>query len=200
MNFKLCNTCALEKQLTEFYSDKSAKDGYRGCCKLCQNLKHAEKRKLIRAGCGVKAVENKVCNRCKELKPASGFFKDAANGDGLYSICKVCKTQSTNKWRDDNREHYNAYMKNKNKEHYPKDRIRRYGLKPEQHEQMISDQKNVCAICGGNPPDGKPLVIDHCPNKGTVRGLLCYTCNRDMSILDKAEKLKKCVAYKNKNS
>jgi hypothetical protein len=35
---KICKTCKQEKELTEFYKDKSFKDGYRANCKPCKDI------------------------------------------------------------------------------------------------------------------------------------------------------------------
>ena len=34
----------------------------------------------------------KTCRKCGEIKPISGFFRRAANADGLTHFCKVCST------------------------------------------------------------------------------------------------------------
>lgn len=41
----------------------------------------------------------KVCNRCKQSKAKSQFFRDAANGDGLQRRCKACQVESRRKRR-----------------------------------------------------------------------------------------------------
>jgi len=32
---KICRTCKQTKPISEFYKDRSRKDGFRGCCKIC---------------------------------------------------------------------------------------------------------------------------------------------------------------------
>lgn len=63
--------------------------------------------------------------------------------------------------------------------------IRRYGITPEQFDQMLHDQSGLCAICGDKPdPDGRGayarLHIDHCHATGEVRSLLCGRCNQGL--------------------
>lgn len=36
MKTKICKKCGIEKQLSEFHKDKTAKDGYRSACKKCR--------------------------------------------------------------------------------------------------------------------------------------------------------------------
>lgn len=140
---------------------------------------------------------SKICNRCSILKTFDKFFRCSQSSDGYYSICKQCKTESTLKWRDNNRETYNAGMraynqKNRRRVHYKS----HYKMTPEQYDEMLSLQGNVCAICKEkNKSLKRPLVIDHCHSTGKVRGILCYGCNRAIAILDNADKLKTAMQY-----
>lgn len=47
----------------------------------------------------------------------------------------------------------------------------------EEYENMAENQNHVCAICE-KPQKNKWLAVDHNPNTGEVRGLLCENCNR----------------------
>lgn len=53
---------------------------------------------------------------------------------------------------------------------------RTYGLAPGQYDQMLENQDGRCAICRRKPRNRR-LAVDHDHNTGTVRGLLCHTCN-----------------------
>ncbi len=143
-------------------------------------------------------MNNKICNRCGVSKNLDCFFNDRHCADGKYSICKECKTETTMKWREKNKDHYNTYMRTKNRENYPKDRLRRYGITVEQHAVMKTEQNDLCAICNKPQLGKRPLVVDHDHSTGKARGLLCYGCNRLMVLLDNPELLHKATAYKNK--
>ncbi len=60
---------------------------------------------------------------------------------------------------------------------------RRYGLVPGERDAMEVRQNGVCAICG-KPPSKRRLHVDHCHScakidkRGSIRGLLCFQCNR----------------------
>jgi ribosomal protein L44E len=41
----------------------------------------------------------KFCNKCKTGKEAKDFVRSKANGDGLYSYCKVCHTNKVKKYQ-----------------------------------------------------------------------------------------------------
>lgn len=139
----------------------------------------------------------KVCNRCFVEKELTEFFKDKNHSTGRYSFCKKCKNETTAKWRSENRERYNSYVRSYNKKnrrriHYKQ----KYGITVEQYEGMLECQGKVCWICqktNGNAE--KSLVIDHNHQTGKVRGLLCYGCNRAISILEKPDLLKRATEY-----
>jgi hypothetical protein len=63
-----------------------------------------------------------------------------------------------------------------------RNRIRRYGVGKKLWDKMLENQNGTCAICDRNPE-----VVDHCPQKAIVRGLLCGKCNVWLAILDNNE-------------
>lgn len=50
---------------------------------------------------------------------------------------------------------------------------KKYGLTPEQFDDLKKKQEDRCAICG----DPAPLSVDHDHQTNEVRGLLCRKCN-----------------------
>lgn len=76
-----------------------------------------------------------------------------------------------------------------------------YGISLERFKEMRDSQNGVCAICG-KPETMKfrgvvaSLSIDHCHKSGSVRGLLCSSCNRGIGILgDSPERLRAAADY-----
>lgn len=63
----------------------------------------------------------------------------------------------------------------------------RYGLEIEDYDQMYINQGGRCGICGSEEPGGskKHFVVDHSHLDGHIRGLLCFRCNRDISVFDR---------------
>ena len=61
---------------------------------------------------------------------------------------------------------------------------RMYNITPEQYDEMLKRQNGTCAIC--KRPESKfsvkgavmALAVDHDHAAGTIRGLLCFRCNR----------------------
>lgn len=50
----------------------------------------------------------KQCTKCGEVKPESEFHKKAAAKSGLMSQCKVCRSLTSQKWRENNHERHLA--------------------------------------------------------------------------------------------
>jgi hypothetical protein len=74
-----------------------------------------------------------------------------------------------------------------------RERFRRYGVTPEQYQEMIKVQDNLCAICG-QPPSPSPrtswregdwdLAVDHDHTTGKRRDLLCHRHNLGLGLFD----------------
>lgn len=65
----------------------------------------------------------KFCNKCKESKVLTNFYKDKTHKDGFSSFCKPCKLSGNNisrlKHIDRDKQHKKEYYQ-KNKEHFYK--------------------------------------------------------------------------------
>lgn len=53
---------------------------------------------------------------------------------------------------------------------------RTYGITAAEYQALLETQDGRCAICR-RLPRRRRLAVDHDHNTGTVRGLLCFTCN-----------------------
>lgn len=94
------------------------------------------------------------------------------------------------KWREQNREKYNAWAKEYNKnngykwETHTKEWKKYYSLKKkynlteEDFLYLLEKQQNKCYICGKHNSDIlRGLAVDHDHITGKIRGLLCSKCN-----------------------
>lgn len=55
---------------------------------------------------------------------------------------------------------------------------RKYGITPEQWEDIYRKQNGCCFVCGRHQSMlNRRLCVDHCHTTGKVRGLLCTNCN-----------------------
>jgi len=100
-----------------------------------------------------------------------------------------------------NKDKINEKIKNYNKEN-PEKRKNAilknvYGITLDQYNQMFEKQKGKCAICKRHQKDlTRTLCVDHNHKTKKVRGLLCLTCNTDVSVVE--NRLKEMLKYLNK--
>jgi hypothetical protein len=70
----------------------------------------------------------------------------------------------------------------------------RYKITLEQYNEILNNQKSLCAICGCS--QSAKLHVDHCHSIGKVRGLLCGSCNRALGLMkDNIDFLNKAIIY-----
>jgi hypothetical protein len=63
----------------------------------------------------------------------------------------------------------------------------KYGITTEQRSKMLSEQDGKCALCLRPESDAgkRGLAVDHSHDEtGTVRGLLCFTCNTALAKVE----------------
>jgi hypothetical protein len=168
--------------------------------------------------------EKRCTGKCGLVRPASDFFviRDKRNWKGLSAACRECTAERKRDWRDQNRERHNANARRYAAENSEKinvrrrrdaltdeqvererDRVRRlkYGLLLGAYAALLEAQGGACAIC--RKPEtatyrGKvrALAVDHSPNTGEVRGLLCFRCNVGLGKFgDDAERLRAAADY-----
>lgn len=56
-------------------------------------------------------------------------------------------------------------------------KFKQYGITIQDYNRMFAEQSGHCKMCGGSPLEGQSLHVDHDHTTGTVRGLLCVSCN-----------------------
>jgi hypothetical protein len=157
----------------------------------------------------------KVCGRCKEEKQFDQFGK---KGNGYQSYCVRCRRIKQKEWVEANPERMqrrrdrakqwakdNPEKKRKHGLDWKKRNIesvrekgfayhieKTYGLSVDEYNKILENQNALCAICKEN----KKLWIDHNHSTGTVRGLLCPSCNSLIGYLETYEHLlTKAVQY-----
>jgi hypothetical protein len=114
---KICSTCGIEKEHTEYYRRVETSDGLRNTCKDCTNKKTpTDNNAILEKKCNVckqyvqlnlflrdertalgygmvclECSRSKVCSKCKERKDHSFFSTNNLARDGLRSACKPCE-------------------------------------------------------------------------------------------------------------
>lgn len=114
---------------------------------------------------GAKAT--RVCTVCgKERKIAWGR-QDRPDYQPDTYVCKYCKPPK-------NGPRYVTFDMQDYQRRW--NWLKRYGITPEQYDEILEEQGGVCKICK-NLPGKYRLHVDHDHETGKVRGLLCVTCN-----------------------
>lgn len=145
---------------------------------------------------------SKLCRKCGITKALSEFVK---NKDRYQYLCKACKRNKENKryGREEVKQKYQAYWVRAKLSH--KDRFfkRTYGISLEDYQNLLKQQNNACAICerqesvlDKRTKEPRRLAVDHDHETGTIRGLLCMSCNVGLGKFgDNQETLRKALNY-----
>ena len=135
----------------------------------------------------------KTCIKCKETKGHDLYYKATNSRDGFQSVCKAC-----DRIRRKKQYHEKPELSHKSMI------ARKYGITIDQYDSIWSAQGCKCAICGAEKNyrtiKGKKtetrMAVDHCHTTGNIRGLLCYTCNVGIGMLqDDTNILKAAINY-----
>ena len=72
-----------------------------------------------------------------------------------------------------------------------------YGITESEYWEIYEHQEGYCFICRRANGRRKRLSVDHCHATGTVRGLLCTACNRNVlgHLRDDPEALRRGATY-----
>ena len=131
----------------------------------------------------------KVCSKCKEVKPLTEFVKRKRNKSGVGSRCNICANKQNQEYRKKV-----GYKDDRNTRY-----LRQYGITLETYNSMLEAQKGLCNICGSSSPRRKGwnhFCVDHCHQTGKIRGLLCGSCNSALGLMkDKKQILLNMIHY-----
>lgn len=126
----------------------------------------------------------KICKGCQEEFPIADF-KFCTRTDGrtyCHPYCDECRKGYHRNYYQQRVAEDPEYGRNCSR----KSTLAKYGLTPEEYQEMFDAQRGLCAICGrapeGNGVSKHNLVVDHNHDSGKVRGLLCDFCNRGLGI------------------
>lgn len=127
-----------------------------------------------------------TCSICREAKIGTEFRWSLYKRD---SYCKICR-------RAKDRERY------KNSNGAGKDRVfdqslrRLYGITLAQYNEMLAEQKHLCALCGEVPDTDRRMHVDHNHVTGKIRALLCHHCNLLLgNAKESTGRLRQAIAY-----
>ena len=84
--------CGKLKKESEFPKDRTRKDGLHQRCKACKNAYSRQHYKTMVDNTQDGGAGLKTCSSCGKQKPRSEFSRDRTKKDGLYHLCKVCRS------------------------------------------------------------------------------------------------------------
>jgi hypothetical protein len=119
-------------------------------------------------------VDEITCRQCGIPKPRTDFPKDR---NRVRTRCKPCFRLYVAEWRN------RPGKRERQVEHRRRATLAKFGLTAEHYDLMLTAQGGACAICE-QPPDGKPLCVDHDHATNRVRALLCVRCNFNVGLVE----------------
>lgn len=157
-------------------------------CPKCTERK--DKRAKMCQSCHFGPIgKTKTCTSCGVEKPTSEFRIHTRKNPRPRSHCKVCESEAQRERsrRPENKDRMKFNRRNWEKKN-PKAhrriqirrRLRNKGCPENQLDQWIDRYLATthCEICRELPQDRwKSLHVDHCHQSGTIRGLICGSCN-----------------------
>lgn len=100
------------------------------------------------------------------------------------------KRETDKLWKANNADRVRASQKRWRDTHPDRHIKVKFGLTTDQYESVLVKQGGLCAICQKpekiiDPRTGslRRLAVDHCHKTGTLRGLLCTSCNHGIGKL-----------------
>jgi hypothetical protein len=112
----------------------------------------------------VRGDSSRVCLRCGYKKPIEEFpLRSHAHDRSRSTRCRACTSEM----------------------HKHKLWEKRFGMTPQDYEDLLQQQNGVCALCGQpETKRGGMLAVDHDHVTGRVRGLLCTRCNWAIGMME----------------
>lgn len=123
---------------------------------------------------------------------AKTYFREYKRKKRLDPIYREQEAQKQREYRATNKE--KTLLSGRNSER--KRRLRRYNISELEYNQLFTNQRFCCAICGTQSPTTKSWHLDHCHKTGKVRGILCHHCNLMLgNAKDNLQTLEKGILY-----
>ncbi len=142
---KKCITCGSLRSTSQFYKSTRSKDGFQQSCKACIKKKKSETKTIEKKSPKGKKTGTitKTCSGCGKKKDSSAFSKDRTKKDGLYHLCKTCRSA----YRLKNKQTNKAVKEKKNslpKQQHNTKAVALSGIA----NASTAVAKSVCSVCG----------------------------------------------------
>lgn len=143
---------------------------------------------LHRPLCQACEATYKWCPKCGYAMVREAFHHDVRNRDGLSGMCRRCISEKHKK-------HHYTYSPEQRRRSKLKSR---YGVTPEQFDEMVERQAGLCAICSVSLKSDVDRFahVDHCHETMIFRGVLCAPCNKGLGhFRDDVDRLTAAALY-----
>lgn len=146
-----------------------------------------------------KKTGRKTCTRCGHTKHVTKFYARHYNRDGRMQECKDCSNARERKpnppatkgskvcsgcgERKSVLEFHAGKTGEKGRHCYCKDceslrhKKRKYGVTAEEYQLFLVRAQGKCECCRAQLVERPKQYLDHCPDTGRARGILCQLCN-----------------------
>lgn len=90
---KRCNSCHIEKEMTEFNKDKNNKDQHRNECRICHSVQNKKWRSKNREKCIFQSRQWKIDNKEKVLETTKKWQKKQFELNSDYALAHSLRTR-----------------------------------------------------------------------------------------------------------
>ena len=197
-SLKVCSICGEAKPLAEFSPNGSGK--LRASCKACRSVKAKAERTTECLDCGAD-ISHRMTTAVRCVPCQEEHIKQTNRERYVRDRINIMK-RVRERWFGFTAEERRAIQRRTQ-------RLSKFGMTPEDYEDMLIAQSYACAICL-EPETHRykgmitELVVDHdrscCPGKKScgecIRGLLCHKCNSGLGMFnDNLDSITRAFAY-----
>lgn len=148
-------------------------------------------------------MNQKTCINCKVVKPLSDFYKACKGALKTQTYCKICQNERTKKWRNNNKQHVNAWAKTASKKEKYRFKTAIRASKRRGYEWHISENdylqliKLPCYYCNNHLSVPAASGLDRLNNEKhyTIDNVVtcCALCNKIKNTFLSPEETKAAV-------
>lgn len=147
----------------------------------------------------------RYCSKCKTVKLDTEFSTRNRVGSKVYlsSQCRPCMAKAAHSWyHSKGGAEWMAHHRAANRERMAaisrQSRLKTaFGLTETDYAAKLAEQSGCCGLCGRSALlSSKRFAVDHDHETGTIRALLCSSCNTGLGLLqDEPALLREAADY-----